>query len=111
MLVREKPVDAGDVIMSCSCDEEHQMSGIAKFADGWGDSSGDVPDWVSRRPDLAIIAEPPSLDIVVAHRGVTRWKLRVTGRASHSSRPSEGINAIYRYGEGRGPLGGICCTT
>lgn len=103
-VVREKPAETGDVIMSCSCDEEHQMSGIAKFADGWGDSSGDVPDWVSRRPDLAIIAEPTSLDIVVAHRGVTRWKLRVAGRASHSSRPSEGINAIYRMAKVVGHL-------
>jgi len=103
-VVREQPADAGDVIMSCSCDEEHQMSGIAKFADGWGYSSGGAPDWVSRCPDLTIIAEPTSLDIVVAHRGVTRWKLRVAGRASHSSKPSDGINAIYRMAKVVGHL-------
>ena len=47
-------------------------------------------------PDVAIVAEPTELDIVVAHRGATRWKLHTAGRACHSSRPSEGINAIYR---------------
>ena len=103
-VVRERPANAGDVIMSCSCDEEHQMSGIAKFADGWGNDSGDAPDWVCRRPDLTIIAEPTSLDIVVAHRGVTRWKLRTAGRASHSSKPAEGINAIYRMAKVVGHL-------
>lgn len=97
-IVREQPTGAGDVIVSCSCDEEHQMSGILDLASRW-QADGDSDDWVTRRPDAAIILEPTSLDIVVAHRGVTRWKLRTCGRAAHSSDPTAGVNAIYRMAE------------
>ncbi len=48
-----------------------------------------------RPPDLAIVAEPTGLNVVVAHQGVVRWCCHATGRATHSSRPDEGINAIY----------------
>lgn len=98
-VVQEQPADIGDVIVSCSCDEEHQMSGILQLAGQWQDSSGQSEDWFTRRPDAAIILEPTSLDIVVAHRGVTRWKLQTSGRAAHSSDPTAGINAIYRMAE------------
>ena len=50
------------------------------------------------------MAEPTGLDIVIAHRGATRWKLRTTGRACHSSRPQDGINAIYRMAQVIGRL-------
>jgi len=96
-IVREQPTDCGDVIMSCSCDEEHGMNGILNLANSWLQEPGE--DWLKRRPDMVIIAEPTSLDIVVAHRGVTRWTLHTSGRASHSSKPSEGINAIYHMAE------------
>jgi acetylornithine deacetylase len=36
------------------------------------------------------------LNIVIAHRGVVRWKIRTLGRAAHSSLPETGDNAIYR---------------
>ena len=45
---------------------------------------------------MALIAEPTELDVVVAHKGATRWKIRTRGRACHSSDPSKGVNAIYR---------------
>jgi succinyl-diaminopimelate desuccinylase len=51
---------------------------------------------IPQPPDWAVVAEPTELDIVVAHRGATRWKIKTTGTACHSSRPSEGVNAIYR---------------
>ena len=98
-VVRERPAQTGDVIMSCTCDEEHIMSGIHNLTAGWdSDMNGDNA-WLARKPDVVIIAEPTSLDIVVAHRGVTRWKLQTSGRAAHSSKPAEGINAIYRMAE------------
>ncbi len=53
---------------------------------------------ISRPLDVAIIAEPTELDVVVAHRGATRWKIRTSGRACHSSTPQDGINALYRMG-------------
>ena len=48
-----------------------------------------------RPPDVAIVAEPTDLNVVVAHQGMVRWRCHATGRAAHSSRPDEGINAIY----------------
>lgn len=49
-----------------------------------------------RMPDAAVIAEPTELDVVVAHKGVVRWKCHTTGRAGHSARPEAGDNAIYK---------------
>ncbi|HEX3600237.1 MAG TPA: M20/M25/M40 family metallo-hydrolase [Lacipirellulaceae bacterium] len=48
-----------------------------------------------RRPDAAIVAEPTQFQVVVAHQGVVRWRCHTIGRAAHTSRPDEGINAIY----------------
>ncbi len=93
-IVRDRPAGCGDVIMSCTCDEEHGMAGIRDLVNRW--NSSDSSDWMGRRPDAVIICEPTSLDIVVAHRGVVRWEITTSGRAVHSSRPSDGINAIYR---------------
>jgi acetylornithine deacetylase len=44
---------------------------------------------------MAIISEPTDLDVVVAHKGVLRWKIRTHGIAVHSSQPRHGNNAIY----------------
>jgi acetylornithine deacetylase len=52
-----------------------------------------------KRPDAAIVAEPTSFDVVVAHQGVVRWRCHTIGRAAHTSRPDEGINAIYGMAE------------
>jgi len=98
-IVRERPSQTGDVIMSCTCDEEQSMSGMHDLTGRWGSAENAETAWLTQRPDVVIIAEPTSLDIVVAHRGVTRWKLQTSGRAAHSSKPSEGTNAIYRMAE------------
>ncbi len=47
------------------------------------------------RPQRAIVAEPTSFDVVVAHKGVVRWRCEARGRAAHSSQPEQGANAIY----------------
>jgi acetylornithine deacetylase len=44
--------------------------------------------------DMAIIAEPSSLDIVVAHAGAITFRLTVPGRAAHASRRTEGVSAL-----------------
>ncbi len=44
--------------------------------------------------DLAIIAEPSNLDIVVAHAGAITFRLTVPGRAAHASQRREGISAL-----------------
>ncbi len=50
---------------------------------------------IPRQPDACIVAEPTSLDVVVAHKGVVRWRCHTLGRAAHSSRPEHGENAIF----------------
>jgi acetylornithine deacetylase len=44
--------------------------------------------------DLAILAEPSGLDIVVAHAGAITFRLTVPGRAAHASRRLEGVSAL-----------------
>lgn len=94
-LATDRPAGMPNVVLSCSCDEEATSLGINHLVGSW---TGTAPAYslCPQRPDAAIVAEPTELDIVVAHRGATRWKLQTVGRACHSSRPSEGINAIYR---------------
>jgi acetylornithine deacetylase len=46
------------------------------------------------RADGAVIGEPTGLDVVVAHKGVLRWRMTTTGTSAHSANPGAGINAI-----------------
>lgn len=92
------------VVISCTCDEELGQTGARQLTECWSPpqsrpddlSALEVPDQLPARPDLAIVAEPTSLEVVVAHRGTARWRVEVGGRAAHSSQPDQGINAIYR---------------
>jgi acetylornithine deacetylase len=85
-LVREKPAGAANVLLACTVDEEHTFLGVQQLMqDGY-------------RADFAVVAEPTLLQVVDTHKGVVRWKVRTEGRACHSSRPDQGVNAIYRMG-------------
>jgi acetylornithine deacetylase len=84
-LVRERPPTAANVILACTVDEEHTFLGVQRLVE-------------TVRADMAIVAEPTRLQIVDAHKGVVRGKVRTEGRACHSSRPDQGVNAIYRMG-------------
>ncbi len=94
-LVREQPAGAANVVLSCSCDEESTTLGIFDLIECWQKPNG-RSQLLAAPPDGAIIAEPTLLDVVVAHRGATRLRIRTKGRACHSSDPTQGINAIYR---------------
>lgn len=85
-LARERPAGAANVILACTVDEEHTFTGVTHLM-----ASG-------VRADMAVVAEPTRLQIVRAHKGVVRWRLRAPGRACHSSSPEQGVNAIYRMG-------------
>jgi acetylornithine deacetylase len=87
-LVRERPARCARVVMACTVDEEHTFLGVQRLVQG--DLRGNVPG-----PIHAVVAEPTQLDIVHAHKGAVRWTLRTTGRSCHSSRPEQGVNAIY----------------
>lgn len=92
-LVEERPAGRPTVIMGCTVNEEHGFSGALELTRLWReDRSGFLP----RRPDEAVVAEPTSLDVVVAHKGSVRWRCHTRGRSAHSSQPQRGDNAIYR---------------
>lgn len=73
----------GDLLMTAVVDEETWSSGARKL----------VP---AIQADLAIVGEPTSLQVGIAHRGSLRPIVVVAGRTAHSSRPEQGINAIYQ---------------
>lgn len=85
-LAREKPKGAANLILACTVDEEHTFLGVQELVK-------------KVKADFAVVAEPTKLQIVDTHKGVVRWKVRTPGRACHSSRPEQGINAIYRMGK------------
>ncbi len=94
MRLAEEPAERRPtIIMACTIDEEHGATGATRFADLL--RQGDSP-LIPRLPDAAIVAEPTGLDIVVAHKGVIRWRCHTTGIACHSAHPERGENAIYK---------------
>jgi acetylornithine deacetylase len=82
-LVRERPAGSAAVTLAYSVDEEHTFLGVQRLVEGL-------------RADYAVVAEPTLLNIVRAHKGVVRWHVETDGRACHSSRPENGVNAVYR---------------
>ena len=94
-LCQEQPTPAANVVLSCTCDEESTTTGITDLVRYWTLERG-KSEFLASPPDVAVIAEPTLLDVVVAHRGVTRFRIRTVGRACHSSDPTQGENAIYR---------------
>jgi acetylornithine deacetylase/succinyl-diaminopimelate desuccinylase family protein len=92
-VAEQRPRGAPTLVMACTVNEEHGYTGATALARGWQSGAADVPH---RRPDAVVVAEPTSLQVVVAHKGATRWRCRTHGRACHSSQPQRGDNAIYR---------------
>ena len=46
------------------------------------------------RPDACVVAEPSGLRLMVGHRGFATGTLRTYGRAAHTARRDEGVDAI-----------------
>jgi len=46
------------------------------------------------RAKWAVVGEPTGLDLVIAHKGVDRYRFQSEGRAAHESLPERGTNAI-----------------
>jgi acetylornithine deacetylase len=102
---RERPQRCPTIALAFTVNEECGFTGIESLCkliqpDESTDTSvvaGTISpaELFPRAPDAAIIAEPTDFDIVVAHQGVIRWRCQTIGRAGHTSRPEDGINAIY----------------
>jgi acetylornithine deacetylase/succinyl-diaminopimelate desuccinylase family protein len=80
---RSGTVPPGDVWLAAVVDEEHSYRGVLRLCEGLSATG-------------AIVAEPTDLRVVVASKGCLRWRVTVTGRAAHSSKPHLGVNAITR---------------
>ena len=85
-LVAEHKTLRYNVVLAAVADEEYQFTG-ARLAVAAG-----------MRANFGICGEPTRLHIITAHKGVTRWRIRTSGRAAHSAYPARGKNAIYAMG-------------
>lgn len=73
-----------EVWFLAAVDEEYSFTGIKALAQQGVRAAG------------AVVGEPTDLAVVVAHKGLVRWRMHVAGKAAHSSRPTEGVNAILK---------------
>jgi len=92
-LAEERPKGMPSIVMACSVNEEYGYGGATAMAKSWANGSSPL---MPALPNAVIVAEPTLLDVVVAHKGVARWRCHTTGKAAHSSMPHLGDNAIYR---------------
>jgi acetylornithine deacetylase/succinyl-diaminopimelate desuccinylase family protein len=74
----------GKVIVSFVCDEERSNLGVTNFLKN------------NIKADFAIIGEPTNLEIARAIRGIAVFKITTIGKAGHSSKPKDSVNAIYK---------------
>jgi acetylornithine deacetylase len=81
----EKP--PATVILTATADEEYQMRGLLALIES------------GLRARAAVVGEPSGLEVVIAHKGVARFRVATKGKSVHSSQPDQGVNAIYRMGK------------
>lgn len=55
-----------------------------------------IDDIVVRKlqPEFCLVGEPSSMEVITAHKGINNYRVRVYGRACHSSLTNQGCNAI-----------------
>ncbi len=74
----------GKVFFAASTQEETNNIGIKQLTEK-------IP-----KVDAAVIGEPTELNICTAMRGLAILKFVAKGKSGHASRPSQGVNAIYK---------------
>ncbi|MGH2355872.1 MAG: M20 family metallopeptidase, partial [Chloroflexota bacterium] len=95
--LRDRRQELGvNVLLLGAVDEEHQYRGVLAFIE--------QEIRRGRRIDAAVVGEPTELRVVVAHKGCVRTRISTVGRAAHSSRPDEGVNAVEHMAEVLGAL-------
>jgi acetylornithine deacetylase/succinyl-diaminopimelate desuccinylase-like protein len=83
-LLADPPDPGCELVLLATVDEEYLKRGV------------DAAVERGLRADGAIVGEPTGLVPVIAHKGVARWEVVTRGRAAHTSKPENGINAIYQ---------------
>ncbi len=77
---RERPAT---IFFAAMADEELSFSGAWKLVER---------EWPV---SACVVGEPTQLSLIVAHKGVTRWRVRVRGVSAHGAMPDLGRSAIY----------------
>ncbi|MEY4940527.1 MAG: hypothetical protein RIQ93_2262 [Verrucomicrobiota bacterium] len=70
-----------EVWLAAVVDEEFSFRGVTRLCEGL-------------TAHAAIVAEPTEMRLVMASKGVLRWRIQVRGKSAHSSKPQLGVNAI-----------------
>ena len=76
----ERPVP---VLFAATVDEEFSFTGAWKLIER---------EWPA---GACVIGEPTRLNLIIAHKGVARWRVRVRGRSAHGATPHLGRSAVY----------------
>jgi len=76
------PALAGDLVFVGTVDEETGGLGVKAVIDG------------GLGADFAVVGEPTSLRVALAHKGACFARVTLTGRGAHGSCPEEGISAV-----------------
>lgn len=74
----------GELCLVFVADEEIINRGTISCREGWKDA------------DYAVIGEPTTLQIEIAHKGTARFEICVYGKSCHSGMPWNGVNAIEK---------------
>ena len=72
------------IVLAATMDEEYLHRGVTHLLEQGFRAAG------------AVVGEPTGLELVIAHKGCVRWRVETVGRAAHSSRPQDGINAVMK---------------
>lgn len=87
--VRESGIPLrGDVVFAPVCGEED--GGLGTYA-----LLGELARR-GLRPDMCVVPEPTSMDLIPANGGALTFRLRIHGQATHASRRTEGVSAIEK---------------
>lgn len=71
------------IVFAATVDEEFSFKGAWKLIER---------EWPV---GACVIGEPTRLNVIVAHKGVARWRVKVRGRSAHGATPHLGRSAIY----------------
>lgn len=94
-LAREGHQPPCEIILAATIDEEYSYRGVLAVCQGIEDHRQEqAPIGDTLQAQLAVVAEPTGLRLVVASKGVLRWKIETIGKTAHSSKPHLGRNAI-----------------
>jgi acetylornithine deacetylase len=94
--VARRGIPPRSCLLAATCGEEYQFNGARALVER-PSAAGLSPEDLART--CACVGEPTRLQVVIAHKGAFRWRIRTTGRAAHSSDPQQGDNAIYHMAD------------